>query len=153
MIQIFQEGGRGGAPSNPPPLYEQLLPLPTPCFIMFLKRSFNDPHPQHPTSSIFHCYPLPIHHPFNPPKEIWSYTRTAGKSTYCSGRASREMLKKPTLRWKKDTERWKTQRPSNYPPPRERSTKGSGRMQAGRTTDFQPHASTPSPAESSTTAT
>ena len=24
----------------------------------------NDPHP--PTSSIFHCYPLPIHHPFSP---------------------------------------------------------------------------------------
>ena len=44
-------------PSKPPPPYEQLLPLPTPCFKMFLERSLNAPHPHHPTSSIFHCYP------------------------------------------------------------------------------------------------
>ena len=50
-----------------PPSYKQLLPLPTPVFKMFLERSLNDPH--HPTSSIFHCYPLPIHHSF-PPKNF-----------------------------------------------------------------------------------
>ena len=44
-------------PSKPPPPYEQLLPLPTPCFKMFLERSLNDPTPHHPTSSILHCYP------------------------------------------------------------------------------------------------
>ena len=71
--------------SKPPPPYEQLLPLPTPCFKMFLERSLNDPlTPHHPTSYIHHCYPpspsttplhtsitvppLPIHHPFPPLK-------------------------------------------------------------------------------------
>ena len=37
--------GRGAGlvtPSKPPPSYEQLLPLPTPCFKMFLERSLND---------------------------------------------------------------------------------------------------------------
>ena len=43
---------------------EQLLPFPTPCFKMFLERSLNHPTPHHPTSSILHCYPLPIHHIF-----------------------------------------------------------------------------------------
>ena len=46
---------------NPPPPCEQLLPLPTPCFKMFWKDPLTTPTP---TSSIFHCYPLPIHHPF-----------------------------------------------------------------------------------------
>ena len=53
---------------KPPSPYEQLLPLPTPCFKMFLEGSLNDPHPHHLTSSILHCYPLPIHHP--PPLKI-----------------------------------------------------------------------------------
>ena len=53
--------------SKPLPPYDQLLPLPTPCFKMFLERSLNDPH--HPTSSIFHCYPLP-HPPPSPPKNF-----------------------------------------------------------------------------------
>ena len=44
-----------------PSPYEQLLPLPTTCFKMFWKGSLMIPH--HPTLSIFHCYPLPIHHP------------------------------------------------------------------------------------------
>ena len=56
-------------PSKPPPLYEQLLPLPTPCLKMFWKDPSMAPHPHHPTSSTFHCYPLPIHHPF-PPKSF-----------------------------------------------------------------------------------
>ena len=58
MIKIFW-GGRSGDTFNPP--YEQLLPLPTP----FLRRFWRDPlmTPHHPTSSIFHCYPLPVHHP------------------------------------------------------------------------------------------
>ena len=48
----------GGDSLKPGPTpYEQFLPLPTPCFKMFLERSLNDPH--HPTSSIFHCYPPP----------------------------------------------------------------------------------------------
>ena len=35
-------------PSKPPPPYEQLLPLPTPYFKMFLERSLNEPHPPPP---------------------------------------------------------------------------------------------------------
>ena len=31
------------------------------------------PHPHHPTSSILHCYPLPIHHPF-PQKKNFDHT-------------------------------------------------------------------------------
>ena len=56
-------------PSNSPSPYKQLLPLTHPCFKMFLERSLNDPS-LHPTSSIPHCYPLPIHHPFPPPKNF-----------------------------------------------------------------------------------
>ena len=41
--------------------------LPTPCFKMFLERSFNDPTPHHSTSSIFHCYPPPHPPPLPPP--------------------------------------------------------------------------------------
>ena len=55
-------GGWGGDTFKTPSPYEQLLPLPTPCFKILLERSLNDP--QHPTSSIPHRYPLPIHHPF-----------------------------------------------------------------------------------------
>ena len=87
MIKVFPAGGRGGDTFNTPS-YEQLLPLPTPCFKMFLERSFNDPH--HPTSSTFHCYPLPIHHPF-PPKNFDrtsnpSFTKPFGTHTFYQGR-------------------------------------------------------------------
>ena len=64
MIKTFQ-GGRGDDTFKTPSPYEQLLPLPTTCFKMFWKDSLMIPH--HPTSSIFHCYPLPIHHPYPPP--------------------------------------------------------------------------------------
>ena len=70
MIKIFGEGEGVMTPSKPSPPYEQLLPLPTPCSEIFLERSLNDPHPHHPTSSIFHCYPLPIHHPSPPPPPL-----------------------------------------------------------------------------------
>ena len=40
MIKIFR-GGRGGDTFKTP--YEQLLPLPTSCFKMFLERSLNPP--------------------------------------------------------------------------------------------------------------
>ena len=58
---------------EPPPLetplpYERLSPLPTPCFKMFWKDLLMTP--QHPTSSIFHCYPLPMHHTFSPHKNV-----------------------------------------------------------------------------------
>ena len=62
MIKIFW--GEGVVtPSNPPPLYEQLLPLPTSCFRCFCKDPLMTPHPHQPTSSILHCYPIPIHPP------------------------------------------------------------------------------------------
>ena len=68
MIKTFQGGGRGGDIFKTPSLYKQLLPLSTPCFKMFLERSLNDPH--HPTSSIFHSYPLP------PPPKNFDHTQT-----------------------------------------------------------------------------
>ena len=44
---MYDEHFSGGAgvvtPSKPSPSYEQILPLPTPCFKMFLERSLNDP--------------------------------------------------------------------------------------------------------------
>ena len=46
MIKIFF-GGRGGDTFKTPSPYEQLLPLPTPYFKMFLERSLNDPPPPH----------------------------------------------------------------------------------------------------------
>ena len=48
-------------PSKPPPPYEQLLPLPTPCFKIFLERSLNDPHP--PPPHFKHPSLLPSPHP------------------------------------------------------------------------------------------
>ena len=40
------------------------------------------PTPQHPTSSIFHCYPLPIHHlPPPPPPKNFDHTPWVGKYT------------------------------------------------------------------------
>ena len=50
MIKIFRGGGeegRGGDTFENPSLYEQLLPLPTSCFRMFLERSLTDPPPPH----------------------------------------------------------------------------------------------------------
>ena len=43
----FSGGGGMVTPSKPPSLYEQLSPLPTPCFKMFLERSLNEPPPPH----------------------------------------------------------------------------------------------------------
>ena len=60
MIKILWGEGVVMAFKTPSP-NEQLLPLLTPCFKMFFERSINVPHT--PTSSIFHCNPLPIHHP------------------------------------------------------------------------------------------
>ena len=41
----FSGGGRGSDTFKTPSPYEQFLPLPTPCFMMFLERSLNDPRP------------------------------------------------------------------------------------------------------------
>ena len=69
MIKIFWGAGVV-TPSKPPPPYEQLLPLPTPYFKMFLERSLNDPPPHTtPLQPPFAATPLPIHHPF-PPKNF-----------------------------------------------------------------------------------
>ena len=62
--------GRGAGlvtPSKPPPSYEQLLPLPTPCFKMFLERSLNDlpPPPPH-FKHLSLLPPVPNHHPCPP---------------------------------------------------------------------------------------
>ena len=76
MIKIFRGAGVV-TPSKPPPPYEQLLPLPTPYFKMFLERSLNDPPtPHHPTSSIFHCY-APPHPPPLPPLKNFDHTLSA----------------------------------------------------------------------------
>ena len=69
MINIFWGGGgRGGDTFDTPSPLRTTFAFTHPCFKMFLERSLNDPH--HPTSSIFHCYPLPIHHPFSIHKNV-----------------------------------------------------------------------------------
>ena len=69
MIKIFRGGGRGDDTFETPSPYEQLLPLPLPCFKnCFWKDLLMTPH--HPTSSIFHRYPPPIHHPFFPHRNV-----------------------------------------------------------------------------------
>ena len=49
-------------PSNPPPPYEQLLPLPTPCFKMFWKDPLMTPTPTTPLQASFTATP-----PYPPP--------------------------------------------------------------------------------------
>ena len=72
MIKIFW-GPVVVIPSKPLPPMNNFCFYPPPCFKMFLERSLNDPH--HPTSSIFHCYPLPIYHPFPPPPKNFDHTQ------------------------------------------------------------------------------
>ena len=65
MIKIFW-GGRGGDTFKTPSPYEQLLPLPTPYFKMFLERSLNDPPPPiTPLQASFTATPPP--HPSTTP--------------------------------------------------------------------------------------
>ena len=47
MIKIFWGGAGVVTPLKSPSSYEQLLPLPTPCFNIFLERCLNDPPPPH----------------------------------------------------------------------------------------------------------
>ena len=74
MIKIFLRGGRSGDTFKTSSPWEQLLPLPTLCFKMFLERSLNAPH--YPTSSIYHRLPPP--HPPPLPKNL-DHTNTSGK--------------------------------------------------------------------------
>ena len=65
-VRLKFSGGAGVVtPSKPPSPYEQLFPLPTPYFKMFLERSLNDP--TTPLQAPFTATPLPIHHPFPSP--------------------------------------------------------------------------------------
>ena len=86
-------------PSNPSP-YKQLLPLPSPCFKMFLEGSLNDPHPTTPLQASFTATPLPIHH-LPPPKNfdhtpylsIHLFVSSAlKKSGYCNNLETLEVL-------------------------------------------------------------
>ena len=54
-VQLKFYGGRGGGTFCTPSLYKQL---------------FMTSNPRHPTSSIFHCYPLPFTIPAPPPPPI-----------------------------------------------------------------------------------
>ena len=68
MIKIFR-GGRGGDTFETPSPLNIFCLYPPPVLRCFWKDPLMTPHPHHPTSSTFHCYPLPIHHPF-PPKHF-----------------------------------------------------------------------------------
>ena len=62
----FSGGGRGGDTSKAPsPPTNNFCLYPPPVFRCFWKDPLMTPH--HATSSILHCYPLAIHHPFPPP--------------------------------------------------------------------------------------
>ena len=81
MIKIFRGEGRGGDTFKTPSPYEQLLPLPTPCFKMFFWKnpSMTPPHFKHPS-----LLPPP-HPPPLPPKNfdhtlsshfaLWSFSK------------------------------------------------------------------------------
>ena len=67
-------------PSKHPPAYEQLLPLPTPCFNMFLERSLDDPN--HPPPHFKHLsllLPSPSNTP-SPLKSLIIHERTLVKN-------------------------------------------------------------------------
>ena len=69
-VRLNFSGGRGGdtlelAPLSP---MNNFCLYPPPVLRCFWKDPLMTPH--HPTSSIFHCYPLPIHHPFSPNKNF-----------------------------------------------------------------------------------
>ena len=65
MINIFRGAGVV-TPSKPPPPYEQILPLPNPCFKMFLERSLT---PTTPIQLSFTATPSPSTTP-SPPKNF-----------------------------------------------------------------------------------
>ena len=68
---VVRLGGRGHTFKTSHLPYEQLFPLPTPCFEMFLEKSLNDPHPlPRPPPPHFKHFSLlsPPHSPPLPPK-------------------------------------------------------------------------------------
>ena len=74
MIKIFWVGGRGGDTFKTPSLpMNNSLPLPTPYFKMFLKRSLNDPHPPPPHFKHLSLLPPP-HPPTLPPPKNFDHT-------------------------------------------------------------------------------
>ena len=70
MIKIFRGGGWQGwwQLQKPPPPTNNFRFYPPTVSRCFRKDPLMTPH--HPTSSIFHCYPLPIQHPFPPHKNF-----------------------------------------------------------------------------------
>ena len=90
MIKIFQ-GGRGGDTFKTPSPYEQLLPLPTPCFKMFLERSLNDPTPP---PHFRHLSLLPPSLSTTPP-ENFDHTHTSSWKYNCSKKGKK--IKNPFL--------------------------------------------------------
>ena len=63
MIKIFRGAGVVKT-SKPLPPTNNFCLYPPPVLRCFWKDPLMTPYPHHPTSSILHCYPLPIHHPF-----------------------------------------------------------------------------------------
>ena len=59
-LKFSREGAGVGTFSKPPPSTNNFCLYPPPVLRCFWKDSLITPH--HPTSSIFHSYPLPIHH-------------------------------------------------------------------------------------------
>ena len=82
---MYDENFPGGAgvvtPSKPHPPYEQLFPLPTPCFKMFWKDPLMTPTPHHFSSNTFHCYPPPHSPPL--PLKNFDHTLALSPQSYC----------------------------------------------------------------------
>ena len=71
MIKIFRGGGRGGDTFKTPlPPMNNFCVYPPSVLKCFWKDPLMIPHPHHPTSSIFHCYPPPHPPPLLPPKNF-----------------------------------------------------------------------------------
>ena len=66
----------GAGVVTPPPPSNNFCFYPLPILRCFWKDSLMTSHPHHPTSSIFHCYPLPFHHPW-PPNKNFDHTSSA----------------------------------------------------------------------------
>ena len=74
IIKIFRGGQGWWHLQNPLPPTNNFCLYPPPVLRCFWKDPLMTLHPHHPTSSILHCYPLPIHNPSPPLKNFWNQT-------------------------------------------------------------------------------
>ena len=70
MIIIFWGGGQGGDTFKPLPPMTNFYLYPPPVFRCFWRDPLMTPTPTTPLQASFTATPLPIHHPFPPPRNF-----------------------------------------------------------------------------------